>query len=77
MYCTFYNGPMDGWEHECVAARIGEEWNACVEIAYAEVANEPVPAHENSHNRLSFARYIMVAPGRMEYAGMIPRKQSS
>ena len=72
MYCQFYNGPLDGWEHNCPAARIGEEWRVSVTspayCLHASVMNEILEDFEPSY---PIASYQLIAEGVMKYQGML------
>ena len=73
MFCRFYLGPLDGWEHNCPAARIGEEWRVSVTspayCLYASVMDEILEEVEPSY---PIARYQLIAEGTMNYRGMLP-----
>jgi hypothetical protein len=72
MHCHFYNGPLDGWTHECPAARVGEEWRVPVTSQYPP----PFCVHERALGEAfskpwPIARYQVVAPGVMRYRGLL------
>ena len=76
MHCQFYNGPLDGWRHECPAAHVGEEWR----VPVTSLPSPPFCIMEEAMNReevltlsCPLARYQVVAQGVMRYRGMLPQ----
>ena len=74
MHCQFYKGPLDGWVHECPAARIGEVWWVGeVPFEFSPMCFYEKAAHDRSVLNFlpSVARYQLIAPGVMQYQGVL------
>jgi hypothetical protein len=69
MYCQFYNGPLDGWEHDCVAAQIGEDW--CAPVTSFEPTFCSLEELVPTDMPFPMARYQLVAQRMMLYRGML------
>ena len=69
MHCQFYNGPLDGWEHDCVAAQIGDDYFA--PVTSFEPAFCSLEQHVPIEPSYPVARYQLVAQHMMLYRGML------
>jgi hypothetical protein len=69
MHCQFYNGPHDGWEHDCPAAQIGDDY--AVPVTSFEPTFCSLEEFVPKDTPFPVARYQLVAQHIMLYRGML------
>ena len=71
MHCSFYNGPLDGWEHDCPGAQTGEEWHVALDHCEGAPAFCILREHTLLAPNYAIARYHLIGRGVMLYLGML------